>query len=195
MERSSSTAKNLCGQIFRYRKPVLESKHCDVFISHRRIDTYRNVAGLLYDHLSRLNFRPFLDSKSMKPGDKLFEKIDAAIRDCRVGIVVFSPNYCDSYFCLHELHMMMECRKKVLPIFVNVKPSELRVLDCGSCPTEELFRLREAIEEAKNTVGLTFDTSNGDWSELLKNTSDAVTQNLLQVEGERIGRKQKYIGY
>ncbi|KAG5561574.1 hypothetical protein RHGRI_004577 [Rhododendron griersonianum] len=161
MQRSSSTAKNLCRQIFRDRKQLEYSKHCDVFISHRRIDTYRNVAGLLYDHLSRLNLRTFLDSKSMKPGDKLFEKIDAAIRDCQVGITVFSPNYCDSYFCLHELHMMMACRKKVIPIFVNMKPSELRVLDCGSCPAEELFRLREAIEEAKNTVGLTFDTSNG----------------------------------
>ncbi|KAF7151178.1 hypothetical protein RHSIM_Rhsim02G0123100 [Rhododendron simsii] len=176
MQRSSSTAKNLCRQIFRDGKPLEYPKHCDVFISHRRIDTYRNVAGLLYNHLSRLNLRPFLDSKSMKPGDKLFEKIDAAIRDC-------------------QLHMMMECKKKVIPIFVNVKPSELRVSDCRSCPAEELFRLREAIEEAKNTVGLTFDTSNGDWSELLKDTSDAVMGNLLQLEGEIIGRKQKYIDY
>ncbi|KAE9452631.1 hypothetical protein C3L33_15467, partial [Rhododendron williamsianum] len=182
MQRSSSTAKNLCRQIFRDRIPLEYSKHCDVFISHRRIDTYRNVAGLLYDHLSRLNLRPFLDSKSMKPGDKLFEKIDVAIRDCQVGIAVFSPNYCGSYFCLHELHMMMECKKKVIPIFVDVKPSELRVLDCGSCPAEELFRLREAIEEAKNTVGLTFDTSNGDWSELLKDTSDAVMENLCRLK-------------
>ncbi|KAF7151961.1 hypothetical protein RHSIM_Rhsim02G0136000 [Rhododendron simsii] len=83
MQRSSSTAKNLCRQIFRDGKPLDYSKHCDVFISHRQIDTYRNVAGLLYDHLSKLNLRPFLDSKSMKPGDKLFEKIDAAICDCQ----------------------------------------------------------------------------------------------------------------
>ncbi|KAG5561563.1 hypothetical protein RHGRI_004568 [Rhododendron griersonianum] len=79
-----------------------------------------------------------------------------------MGIAVLSPNYCDSYFCLHELYMMIiECRKKVIPIFVDVKPSELRVLDNGSCPATELFRFREAIEEAKNTVGLTFDSSNG----------------------------------
>lgn len=55
-----------------------------MFINYRRIDTNKNVAGLLYDHFSRLNLRPFLDSKSMKPGDKLFKKIDAAIRNCQV---------------------------------------------------------------------------------------------------------------
>ncbi|XP_058202822.1 probable 2' cyclic ADP-D-ribose synthase BdTIR [Rhododendron vialii] len=183
---------SLRGQIFRSRKTT--QSNCHVFISHRRIDTNKNVAGLLYDHFSRLNLRPFLDNKSMKPGDKLFKKIDAAIRDCKVGIAVLSPNYCDSYFCLHELYMMIiECRKKVIPIFVDVKPSELRVLDNGRCPTTELFRFREAIEEAKNTVGLTFDSSNGDWSNLVKKASDGVMKNLLEVEGETLGQKQTFV--
>ncbi|KAG5561554.1 hypothetical protein RHGRI_004561 [Rhododendron griersonianum] len=91
----------------------MTQSNCHVFINYRRVDTNKNVAGLLYDHFSRLNLRPFLDSKSMKPGDKLFEKIHAAIRDCKVGIAVFSPNYCNSYFCLHELCMIIECKKKV----------------------------------------------------------------------------------
>ncbi|KAH7857609.1 hypothetical protein Vadar_014519 [Vaccinium darrowii] len=149
MQRSS-TAKNLCRQIF-----------WDVFISHRRIDTSKNVSGLLYDHLSWFNLRPFLDSRCMKPGDKFFEIIDMAIRNCKVGIAVISPNYCDSYHCLHELSMLMECNKKVIPIYVDVKLSDLKVLDNRSFPIKELLRYREAIEEAKNTLGLTFESSNG----------------------------------
>ncbi|KAE9452630.1 hypothetical protein C3L33_15468, partial [Rhododendron williamsianum] len=159
MQRRSSTAMSWWGQIFRRGK--MTQSNCHVFINYRRVDTNKNVAGLLYDHFSRLNLRPFLDNKSMKPGDKLFEKIHAAIRDCKVGIAVFSPNYCNSYFCLHELCMIIECKKKVIPIFVDVKPSELRVLDNGSCPAKELVRFREAIEEVNNTVGLTFDSTNG----------------------------------
>ncbi|XP_058202820.1 probable 2' cyclic ADP-D-ribose synthase BdTIR [Rhododendron vialii] len=176
---------SLWGQIFRRGK--MTQSDCHVFINYRRVDTNKNVAGLLYDHFSRLNLRPFLDSKSMKPGDKLFEKIHTAIRDCKVGIAVFSPNYCNSYFCLHELCMIIECKKRVVPIFVDVKPSELRVLDNRSSPAKELFRFREAIEEVKNTVGLTFDSTNGDWSDLIKNASDAVMKNLLEVEGETLG--------
>ena len=134
---------------------------CDVFINHRGIDTKKTVAGLLYYHLSRLGLRPFLDSQNMKAGDKLFDKIDTAIHNCKVGVAVFSPHYCDSYFCLHELALLMESRKRVIPIFCNVKPSELRVKDTINCPANELQRFNRALEEAKCTVGLTFDSSRG----------------------------------
>lgn len=134
---------------------------CDVFINHRGVDTKRNVAGLLYHHLRGLGLLPFLDSKSMKAGDRLFDKIDGAIRECKVGIAVFSPMYCDSYFCLHELSLMTQLRKRVVPVFCDVKPSELRVKDDASCPPEDLRRFRAALHEAKYTVGLTFDTLRG----------------------------------
>ncbi|KAI4296672.1 hypothetical protein L6164_036613 [Bauhinia variegata] len=163
---------------------------CDVFINHRGIDTKRNVAGLLYDHLTRLRVRSFLDSMNMKPGDRLFDHIDRAILGCKVGVAVFSPRYCDSYFCLHELALLMESKRRVVPIFYDVKPSQLHVPDNGTCPPEELQRFSLALEEAKYTVGLTFDPVKGDWSELLRNASDAVILNLMEVEEER-KRKRK----
>ncbi|KAL8228156.1 hypothetical protein R6Q57_015740 [Mikania cordata] len=134
---------------------------CDIFINHRGIDTKKNVAGLLFDHLMRLRLRPFLDSKNMKPGDKLFDKIDNAIIGCKVGVAVFSPRYCQSYFCLHELARIVEAKKKVIPIFCDVKPSELVVKDIWRAPPVELDRFRSALEEAKYTVGLAFNSSNG----------------------------------
>ncbi|KAJ0869577.1 hypothetical protein HanRHA438_Chr11g0490661 [Helianthus annuus] len=56
---------------------------------------------------------------------------------------------------------MMESRKKVIPIFCDVKPSQLRVTDHKLCSPSEIKRFNYAIEEAKNTVGLAFDTSKG----------------------------------
>ncbi|XP_020220184.1 TMV resistance protein N [Cajanus cajan] len=170
---------------------IMGRSACDVFINHRGIDTKRNVAGLLYDNLTRMRVRSFLDSMNMKPGDRLFDHIDKAILSCKVGVAVFSPRYCDSYFCLHELALLMESNKRVVPIFFDVKPSQLMVKDNGTCPPEELKRFTFALQEAKNTVGLTFDSSDGDWSKLLKNASDAVIVNLLEVEEERKYARKK----
>ncbi|KAG9158725.1 hypothetical protein Leryth_024014 [Lithospermum erythrorhizon] len=168
MQSSSTRAKNIfSNQIIRYQRQILANKQrqsqsaCDVFINHRSIDTKKNVSGLLYDHLSRLGLRAFLDSKNMKPGDRLFDHINVGIRKCKIGIAVFSPQYCDSYFCLHELAMLMECKKRVLPIFCDVKPSELMVRNSGNCSINDIQRFHRALEEAKHTVGLSFDTSTG----------------------------------
>ncbi|KDP20925.1 hypothetical protein JCGZ_21396 [Jatropha curcas] len=173
MQRSSVTLTNIPRKVLQYNnyyrhlllknqvdaiKPPPPGTTCDIFISHRGIDTKRTIAGLLHYHLSRLGLRPFLDSKNMKPGDKLFDKIDSAILDSKLGLAVFSPRYCDSYFCLHELSLIMETKKRVIPIFCDVKPSELLVKDNGSCPAQDLQRFRDALHEAKYTVGLTFDT-------------------------------------
>lgn len=153
---------NLQRQVFRQNRLRNRAiKPCDVFINHRGIDTKRKVVTLLYDHLSRRNLRPFLDNKNMKPGDKLFDNINRAIRDCKVGVAVFSPTYCQSYFCLHELALMMETKKKVIPIFCDIKPSQLLVIDDGKCSANELRRFSWALEEAKFTVGLTFDSLKG----------------------------------
>ncbi|KAM7250077.1 hypothetical protein ACFE04_021960 [Oxalis oulophora] len=193
----SSSNNNLTRQFFMNKnrtqfgdnkliKPLLPSPTptppCDVFINHRGIDTKRTVVTLLYDHLLRLNLRPFLDNKTMKPGDKLFHKINDAIINCKLGICVFSPTYCESYFCLHELALFMETNKKVIPIFCDVKPSELKVMYKGKCSQDEVERFNRALEEAKHTVGLTFDSLKGNWSEVVKNTADIVTNSLMEID-------------
>ena len=165
MQRSPALIKSLVSHKILHSLPKSQtrtiSRSCDVFINHRGIDTKRTVAGLLYNHLSGMGLKPFLDSQNMKPGDKLFDKIDKAILNSKLGVAVFSPRYCESYFCLHELALIMESKKRVIPIFCDVKPSQLRVKDYGICPAKELQRFTWALEEAKYTVGLTFDTSRG----------------------------------
>ncbi|KAF2303392.1 hypothetical protein GH714_017796 [Hevea brasiliensis] len=127
----------------------------------------------------------------MKPGDRLFDTIDSAIAECRLGVAVFSRRYCDSYFCLHELSLIMETKKRVIPIFCDVKPSQLRVKDNGTCSTLELQRFERALEEAKYTVGLTFDSHKGDWSEFLTKATEAIVTNLIELEGETVRKNRK----
>ncbi|KAI6703757.1 hypothetical protein NL676_012893 [Syzygium grande] len=133
----------------------------DVFINHRGIDTKLNLSGLLFHRFSELNLRPFLDIKSMRPGEPLLEKLNEAIRGCKVGVAVFSPRYCESPHCLHELAMLRETKKRVIPIFCDVKPSQLQVVDDGNYSDMDLQRFSAALEEARDAVGLTFDTVRG----------------------------------
>ncbi|KAI3718874.1 hypothetical protein L6452_19759 [Arctium lappa] len=195
MQRSISSTNNVYRHLLHYHKPptsailTRQQPPCDVFINHRGIDTKKNVAGLLYHHLMSLKLRPFLDSKNMKPGDKLFDKINTAIGGCKVGVAVFSPRYCQSYFCLHELARIMEAKKKVIPVFCDVKPSELIVKDYWGSPKHELDRFKSALEEAKYTVGLTFNSSNGDWPEFLMSATDAIIENMIEVEEEEKERQ------
>ncbi|KAJ8761425.1 hypothetical protein K2173_001556 [Erythroxylum novogranatense] len=193
--RSPSAAKSLYRKIWPHRNQIRNSviKPCDVFINHRGIDTKRTISGLLYDDLSRLGLNPFLDSKNLQAGDRLFDKINKAIADCKVGVAVFSPTYCDSYFCLHELAMFMETKKKVIPIFYDVKPSQLHVKDNGSCPVNDLERFKYALEEAKHTVGLTFNTDYGNWSEFLTTATHVILKILTELDGEAISKTRKYI--
>ncbi|KAH6795712.1 hypothetical protein C2S51_036698 [Perilla frutescens var. frutescens] len=168
----------------------------DVFINHRGTDTKRTVATLLYDHLFRLRIRPFLDNKNMKPGDKLFDKIDTAIGSCKIGVAVFSPRYCDSYFCLHELALMIDLKKKMIPIFCDVKPSQLRVVDDGTMSPEDVRRFRSALEEAKYTVGLDFDSLKGNWSDVVKNAANIVIESLEEIEyDERLHHNTNFSFY
>ncbi|KAK4759743.1 hypothetical protein SAY87_022874 [Trapa incisa] len=133
-------------------------------------------------------------TKNIKPGDRLFENIEGAIRGCKVGVAVLSPRYCESAYCLHELALMMEMKKRVVPVFYNVKPSQLRVMITRrACSSEDLRRYTTVIDKVRNIVGLTFDSSQQDWSELLREASIAVMKKLVEVEDEAQALKASYI--
>ncbi|XP_058068866.1 probable 2' cyclic ADP-D-ribose synthase BdTIR [Magnolia sinica] len=159
------------------------ARPCDVFINHHGVDTERTVAGLLYHRLSQLNLNPFLHSKSMQPSNKPFESISSAIRKCKVGVVVFSPRYCNSYLCLQELALLVDMKKKLIPIFCDIKPSELHVMSYDKSTPKELLRFRNALTEARYTVGFVFDSQSGNWSDLVTSASDIIVKILSEEEG------------
>ncbi|CAM0906327.1 unnamed protein product [Alopecurus aequalis] len=167
----------------------------DVFINHRGVDTKRTVARLLYDRLAQDGIRGFLDNMSMRPGDRLEERISAGIRECSVAVAIFSPSYCDSEYCLRELAMLVESRKAIIPIFYNIKPSDLilpqAIADSDVYLPRDLERFKFALREAKNTVGITYDSATGDMAELVTAAADAVVYNIEKME--RVQRRETIV--
>ncbi|KQK15682.1 hypothetical protein BRADI_1g24368v3 [Brachypodium distachyon] len=153
------------------QRPRRRRRQYEVFINHRGLDTKRTVARLLYDRLAQCcGVRGFLDSVSMRPGDLLEERI----------------GYCDSEYCLRELAMLVESRKAIVPIFYDIKPSDLllpqAVAHRDAYLPRDLERFRFALRQAKSTVGLVFDSATGNMAELVSAAADAVMYNIEKME-------------
>lgn len=81
----------------------------------------------LYGALKAKGLQTFLDRKSLGTGENAWGSIENAIKNCRIAVVVFSERYTESPWCLKELEVILDTRSiKVVPIFYNVRPSELR---------------------------------------------------------------------
>eukprot|EP00256_Glycine_max_P069675 XP_025984270.1 uncharacterized protein LOC102661979 isoform X3 [Glycine max] len=93
----------------------------DVFLSFHATDTRSNFTDFLFQALIRKGIVAFKD-ESRAP--------DQAIEDSRLFIVVLSKNYAFSTQCLHELSQIFHCvefsPRRVLPIFYDVDPSDVR---------------------------------------------------------------------
>ena len=84
--------------------------------------------GFLYEDLKRHGLQPYLDRKSIRIGEECWKSIEDGIKNTTIAVVVFSERYAESEWCLKELHVMLEALscKKILPIFYNVTPWDLR---------------------------------------------------------------------
>ncbi|KAI3670891.1 hypothetical protein L1987_87535 [Smallanthus sonchifolius] len=117
----------------------------EVFLSFRGEDTRQAFTDHLYHALLRAGLHTFRDNDEIDRGQELKPEIEAAIIESRASIIVLSKNYANSSWCLNELWLILEQRKKcghfVLPIFYHVDPSDVRY-QTGSF----------VIEESKGTV-------------------------------------------
>ncbi|XP_035832738.1 disease resistance protein RUN1-like [Helianthus annuus] len=102
----------------------------DVFLSFRGEDTRHNFTDHLYHALLGAGLRTFRDSDEIDRGQQLKPEIQTAIIESRAYIVVLSQNYANSIWCLDELCLILEQRRKlnrfVLPVFYQVHPSDVR---------------------------------------------------------------------
>ena len=96
----------------------------DVFVSFCGEDTYTSFTCHLFDALKR--------KKICECGREEFNRTELmkAIETSRMAVVVFSKSYATSDWCRDELAKIMECNRmlnqRVLPIFYDVSPSEVR---------------------------------------------------------------------
>lgn len=113
----------------------------DVFLSFRGEDTRHTITNSLYDALVQRGVRVFRDDDALNRGDEIAPSLLEAIDDSAAAVVVLSPRYADSRWCLEELAKIFHGgRKLILPVFYQVDPSDVRR---QSGPFEKDFRSHE----------------------------------------------------
>ena len=99
-------------------------KNFDVFLGFRGEDTRRGFVSHLYKALTQQGIQTFIDD-NLHRRENISEELLKTIENSSASIIVFSKNYASSSWCLDELAKIIECTKKVLPIFYQVDPSEV----------------------------------------------------------------------
>ncbi|XP_059076496.1 disease resistance protein RPV1-like [Cryptomeria japonica] len=98
----------------------------DVFINHRGPDVKHTLAKAMYHVLHATGLRVFLDSEELSLGDFLPAALQQAMRSAPLHVVIFSPTYAESIWCLAELSFMLKSGATIIPVFFNVQPTDLR---------------------------------------------------------------------
>ncbi|KAL6269130.1 hypothetical protein ACE6H2_026041 [Prunus campanulata] len=144
-------------------------KH-DVFLSFRGQDTRRGFISHLDRALAYWQaMRTFKDERELEVGATISLELLTAIEESYLAIIVLSPNYASSTWCLDELSKILECMedtKRILPIFYLVDPSDVRNQrgsfaeaftkheERFSGDAEKLNRWRAALRKVANLTGL-----------------------------------------
>ncbi|XP_028773808.1 TMV resistance protein N-like [Neltuma alba] len=101
-----------------------------VFLSFRGEDTRKNFSDHLYAALKRKGLKTFRDEEELERGESINPSLVQAIEESRSAIVVLSPNYASSTWCLDELQKILQLKEEtsfqVFPIFYGVDPSDVR---------------------------------------------------------------------
>ncbi|XP_050108902.1 TMV resistance protein N-like isoform X2 [Malus sylvestris] len=101
----------------------------DVFLSFRGVDTRKGFVSHLYHELCKCHgFTTFFDDRELEEGTNIPLELPSAIKESHIAIVVLSPNYASSKWCLDELTTILQCmegRNSVLPVFYEIDPSDV----------------------------------------------------------------------
>ncbi|KAH9289012.1 hypothetical protein KI387_033129 [Taxus chinensis] len=120
------------------------SRLFDVFINHRGPDVKDTLALQLYNSIKKMGFLPFLDSQEIELGDSIPSTLKNAIYSASVHIAIFSKGYAQSAWCLAELVLMLQSGVKIIPVFYDVTPSDLRYIENGVY-TDAFARYKEKV--------------------------------------------------
>ncbi|KAI7742656.1 hypothetical protein M8C21_025544, partial [Ambrosia artemisiifolia] len=94
----------------------------------------------------------FFDDAEIRIGDVLKPELENAIKSSRASIIVLSPNYATSTWCLDELALIMDQPKHIVcPVFYHVKPSDVRKQrnSFGDAMAEHKQRMETESDEVK----------------------------------------------
>ncbi|KAG2665065.1 hypothetical protein I3760_16G112500 [Carya illinoinensis] len=149
----------------------------DVFLSFRGIDTRNTFVAHLYPALRQRGIKTYRDDEDLERGEIISPTLLKDIEESMISIVILSPNYASSSWCLEELTKILECKKTkqqiVLPVFYHVDPSYVRNLR-GSFG-EELAKHQERFKE---------DPKVQRWKEALQEVAGLAGEHLAKDRNE-----------
>ncbi|CAL9020187.1 unnamed protein product [Prunus brigantina] len=159
----------------------------DVFLSFRGEDTRNSFVSHLYHELQLRGIKTFKDDRELEIGTPISSELIKAIEESTLAIVVLSPNYASSSWCLDELTKILQCMKSkgtILPVFYHVDPSHVRK-QSGSFvdafaehekrfreDIDKVQRWRDALTEVANLSGI--DSKNECERKLIENIVERV---------------------
>eukprot|EP00256_Glycine_max_P039320 XP_006588011.1 protein SUPPRESSOR OF npr1-1, CONSTITUTIVE 1 [Glycine max] len=101
----------------------------DVFVSFRGVDIRRGFLSHLIGTFKSKQINAFVDDK-LERGEEIWPSLIEAIQGSSISLIIFSPDYASSRWCLEELVTILECKEKygqiVIPIFYHIEPTEVR---------------------------------------------------------------------
>ncbi|CAL0315056.1 unnamed protein product [Lupinus luteus] len=101
-----------------------------VFLSFRGDDTRKGFTDHLFASLERRGIKTFKDDHDLERGQVISQELIKAIEESMFALIIFSPNYASSTWCLDEVQKIVECSntlgQTVFPIFYGIEPSHVR---------------------------------------------------------------------
>ncbi|KAL4382262.1 hypothetical protein AHAS_Ahas04G0215900 [Arachis hypogaea] len=108
--------------------PPTRSWTYHVFLSFRGEDTRTGFTGHLYAALNRKGITTYKDDQNLRKGDVISKELLKAIEESMFAVIVFSPDYASSSWCLDELQKIIECKnqlgQQIEAVFYGVEPSD-----------------------------------------------------------------------
>lgn len=108
------------------------SKKYDAFLSFRGDPIRKTFVDHLHSSLKNAGFNVFLDSENLNRGDEISSTLQNAIKDSSILIPIFTKNFAESHWCLNEVAHMCKCSGVIIPLFYDVKPTEVRNPERGA---------------------------------------------------------------
>ncbi|CAJ1975875.1 unnamed protein product [Sphenostylis stenocarpa] len=114
-------------------KPVVDKNapdiKYDVFVSFRGKEIRKGFLSHLTEAFAIKKINAFVDDK-LEKGEAIWSSLVAAIERSAVSLIIFSPDYASSPWCLKEVAKIIECQEKygrtVIPVFYNIEPTHVR---------------------------------------------------------------------
>ncbi|CAJ1975872.1 unnamed protein product [Sphenostylis stenocarpa] len=101
----------------------------DVFVSFRGTDIRDGFLSHLTQAFHTKKINAFVDDK-LEKGEEIWPSLVAAIERSAISLIIFSPDYASSLWCLKEIAKIIECQEKygrtVIPVFYKVTPTDVR---------------------------------------------------------------------